>query len=147
MENASKALIMAGGMLLAIVIITLGVYTYSSLHILSESRNDEVAQQELVDFNRTYEAFNKQLMYGTEVISIMNKANDNNKRYNQDNNYTIEISCELKSGLILWNSDYTDHIGIQGETFDEFKKKNFQCNGVSYNNRTGRINGMSFIEV
>lgn len=168
MENASKALIMAGGIFLAIVLITFGVYVYSSLHDLAETQDKKNQQQQLADFNKSYEAYNRSLMYGTELITVMNKANDNNKMYNYDEDFEITInfrfvekfvyvynvgtgkrvkSGEFKTGFYYNNKNYENEIKGNPETFNDFKRRLFKCQSVAYNEETGRIKSMTFEEV
>lgn len=79
MENASKALIMAGGVLLALLIITLCVYLYSSMTSLADTQDKKQAEKQLFAFNSEYEAYNKNRMYGTDVITVVNKAINHNR--------------------------------------------------------------------
>ena len=169
MENASKALLMAGGIFLAIALLTFGVYTYTSLNKLTNEKDEQTAQQQLVNFNKSYEAYNKSIMYGTDLISVINKANDNNALYN-DAAYKITIYFTFKTAAIYeydesagkrnkntektfkTDESYTNYdLGnIQRLTegsFDDFKRRLFKCTGVVYSNVTGRINSMSFEEV
>ncbi len=171
MENASKALLMAGGIFLAIALLTFGVYTYTSLNRLTNEKDEQTAQQQLVNFNKSYEAYNKSIMYGTDLISVINKANDNNALYNDDT-YKIKIKFKLTTtNIYVYNSstgkrenqgtfiatdsgeyeydndNYKQYINENSEAFDDFKRRLFKCTGVVYSNVTGRINSMSFEEV
>lgn len=167
MENASKALIMAGGIFLAIALITFGVYTYSSLNKLAKSQDEKTEQQQLVDFNKSYEAYNKSIMYGTDLITVMNKANDNNEMYDNDEIYRITITFKLKEiGIYAYNQetrkrdkkndlkfdveyDNVNYTNFKNndDMFDDFKRRLFKCTKVEYNKNTGRISNMDFEEV
>ena len=97
MENASKALVMAAGVLIAIIIIAL---LYSFINTVSENVRQE-DERELAKqteaFNKEYEAFEKKLMRGTDLITVINKALANNKKYsNQDKIYDVNVLFTLK---------------------------------------------------
>ena len=84
MENATKALLIAGGILIAMMTLALLVYVFGYMTDFAESQDRVAATQEIVEFNESYEAYNKQRMYGTDVISVVNKAEDNNIKYNDN---------------------------------------------------------------
>lgn len=167
MENASEALIITGGIFLAIVLITFGVYTYSSMNKLAKTQDEQVAQQQLVEFNKSYEAYNRGIMYGTDLITVMNKANDNNKTY-KGSDFKITISfvfteknlyiydpetgkrekgSEFFAGTDYTNENYETKIKDNPDAFNDFKRRLFKCKSVNYNPKTGRINEMYFEEV
>ncbi len=169
MENAAKAIIISGGIFFAIALLTFGVYTYTSLNRLANEQDAQTEQQQLVNFNKSYEAYNKSIMYGTDLISVINKANDNNTLYDDDT-YKITITFEIKTTniyaydqdegerinqgeiikfeTIYTNDDYKESvIANNSNAFDDFKRRLFKCTGVGYSNVTGRINSMSFVEV
>lgn len=92
MENASKALLIAGGILLAMMILALLVYVGTSMSDMEGAQNRKREAQQLENFNKTYEAYNKTRMYGTDVITVVNKAIDYNTKLDTDEeNYYINI--------------------------------------------------------
>ena len=54
MENASKALIMAGGVLLGVIIISLGVYLFSSYAKYSSNAYDRMEAAQIEQFNAKF---------------------------------------------------------------------------------------------
>lgn len=81
MENASKALIMMGGILTAIISISIFYFMFGRSGAMMGELETDTQKQELIAFNKSFEAYNKSMMYGTDVISVLNKAIDNNKKY------------------------------------------------------------------
>ncbi len=79
MENASRALLMAGGMLLAILLISVGALTYSRVKSLKTTEAEIIVQEQIQTFNAEYEAYNRQLLRGIDVISVVHKAISNNE--------------------------------------------------------------------
>ena len=141
MENASQALLIAGGIFLVIVIITLGVYIFGSLHNFSDMQDQQTAQQQIASFNKSFEAYNRSVMYGTDLISVMNKANDHNRAHKE----SIEVKFKIE-GTVYTIDDYENEIK-NSSVLDNFKMKIFKCTYVGYSNETGRVNLMEFEEI
>ena len=57
MENASKALIIAGAILLSILIIAIGMYIYNSSTNSIYSAADQISSQEQQSFNTQWESY------------------------------------------------------------------------------------------
>ena len=74
MENASNALMMAGGILLALLILSLLVFTFNIINRSENAKTDQKMIQEAQEFNKKFLAFEKSSMYGTDVISILGLA-------------------------------------------------------------------------
>ena len=68
MENASKALIIAGSILLSILIIALGMYIFSSTNGVTDDTT--LSQMETSTFNGKFEKF-KGLQNGTQVAALI----------------------------------------------------------------------------
>ncbi len=93
MENASKALIMAGSVLLALLVIGSLVLMFNSLSNLKteEAASDEVLK--LIEYNKQIQTYNREL-YGPELISLANLIQDYNYRQAELDTYdpiTIQI--------------------------------------------------------
>ena len=86
MENASKALVIAGGILLAMLTISLLFLLLSNINSSKMTEEEKLAAKQLQEFNQQWEAYNKKVLYGTDVISVVNKAIDNNKKENNKQN-------------------------------------------------------------
>lgn len=103
MENASKALIIAGSILLAILIISLGMIIFTKMSApISENAN--LDEQEVAAFNADISPYLGQKVSGSQVnaliqlaISIDNKAlNDNDKIKRVSVYYNSSAVLELK---------------------------------------------------
>lgn len=46
-----------------------------------KKHGENAQQKELITFNKGFEAYNKKVMYGIDIISVLNKAIDNNRKY------------------------------------------------------------------
>lgn len=175
MENASKALLMAGGILIALLIVALLVYSFGSMSSYFTQNEKEQEAEQLEAFNKQYEAYHKKLLRGTEVISVVNKALDNNEKYGPNGynepNYMINVEFEMKEAMV-YKKDKNENgeqqiVGTQDVKFDvgkrynittfssirnnqdaftDFKRRVFDCVEVRYNKITGRVNYMRFEE-
>lgn len=77
MENASKALLMAGGVLIAIIIIGALVSSLTTVSDFQMSQLSQEEQEKLIAFNEQYTKYVGQYVYGTEVITVINKSLNN----------------------------------------------------------------------
>ena len=76
MENASKALIIAGAILLAILIIALGVYIFNQAK--STTNMDELSNQQVQAHNNTFENYEGKIN-GTQAKALIDAVRNNNQ--------------------------------------------------------------------
>lgn len=84
MENASKALIMAGSILVGIILLSLGVYVYNVIVDFKKAESSTFTEEQLTKYNLEFLSYDKKVMYGTDVITCLNKAIDSNEKYAED---------------------------------------------------------------
>lgn len=171
MENASKALLMAGGILIAVLIIGLLVYSFGSMGGYFDTENAKEEAEQLKIFNDQYEVYNRKLLRGVDVISVINKVLDNNQRYGPDEydepNYLMKVEFKMIEGFVykkdatgknqkvedvtfkvneLYNQESIEEIKQSTEAFNDFKRRVFDCKEIRYNKETGRVNYLRFEE-
>lgn len=127
MENASKALLIAGGVLIALIIITMFLMMFNNISNIQKEQEEQTKIDQIVAFNAEFEAYNKKVMYGTDVITLINKVAENNKKYSMSNDYKITIT--LDGGVVNSSSHL---IGTDAE------RTIFTCTKTQYN-ALGRI--------
>lgn len=93
MDNVSKALIMAGGVFIAIMIVGVSMYLLSSARGIAKVSNDKVEASAIESFNRYYTTF-KNPITGIDVVNIVNKVKND-----QYNGHDIRISTEIQSTI------------------------------------------------
>jgi len=141
MENASKALLIAGGVFFAMLIISLMIYMSESITGMSEAQENKKAAEQLSAFNREYEVYNKKLMYGTDVVTVINKA--------KEDKITIIVN-----GLTIIDSRATlDEVRnnikkarLDPDSPDYEALRIFECTNIDYNEDTGKVMTMYFME-
>ena len=134
MENASKALLMAGGVLIAVLIIAILVRTFGTVGLFQKQKLTEEESRQIAEFNEQYLKYLNQYMYGTEVITIINKT--------IDSKYPVQIK------ITFLNTDYTYH---RNEYIDgKLKQREYTVKSGTelniINSETGYVRGESFIE-
>lgn len=80
MENASKALIMAAGVLISLIIVGALVLTYNNLSSYQKVGQQNTKEAQVVEFNNQYETFNRNNVRGSDLYSLLNKVVDYNRR-------------------------------------------------------------------
>ena len=134
MENASKALLIAGGILIALIIIAMFIMMFNKITNLTNEHEEQIKIEQLAAFNAQFEAYNKKAMYGTDVISLINKVAENNKTYPGKTDYQIVITL---NGNVMTNSNTL--IGRDSEQYI------FKCTKIEYN-ELGRVSRIEIID-
>lgn len=121
MENAVKALLIAGGILLGIIIISAGVSFYSNLNSDSKEYISKSEEINLQTFNSRFEKFQgRQDVKPQEIVSIYN--------YIEENKDKVPESVILQVGnKNLAFSDEDAKIKYIRQTTLEYK-----CDGLEY---------------
>lgn len=95
MENASKALIMAGGVLIALLIIGILVVFFNNLSDWQKISQTSEEVEQITEFNKPYDVYERNV-YGSELLSIANKIDDYNKRESNNKGYSkIELEVQI----------------------------------------------------
>lgn len=84
MENASKALIMAGSVLIALIVIGAFILMLTNLTDYQEKADTAIEQQQIVEFNNQFSTYDRTALRGTDMLSLMNKIIDYNNRKSTD---------------------------------------------------------------
>lgn len=81
MENASKALLIAAGILIAIMVVTLLVIGWNSISSYFQAKDENTRIVQLSEFNQEFENYtNAESIRGTDILSLMGKVEDYNDR-------------------------------------------------------------------
>lgn len=80
MENASKALIIAGSVLIALMIIGALVLMFSNLTSYQETNTQNTREAQITEFNNQYTTYARNNVRGSDLYSLLNKVVDYNRR-------------------------------------------------------------------
>ena len=100
MENSAKAIIIAGGMFILIMVITLLVVFGRSLSSYMQDQHDKEMVKQITEFNNKFANYQGTELRGNELISVLNRVIDYNL-YNAveittDNSLKIYTTTERK---------------------------------------------------
>ena len=144
MENVSQALLMAGGVLIAIIILTMGVYLFMQAVALPENYENKLEQEKLAAFNSKFEVFNRQDVSAQDIVTVINMAIQNNRKYDiSETDYYITIY--LGENEI---NDYDEAEKITMLQATEIKDEHlvypYKCDEITYSPNSGRVVSMKF---
>ncbi len=80
MENATKALAMAGGLLISLMILGILLLAYNGVREYQASNERNVSDNQVVEFNNQFSTYDRQDVRGSDVYSLLNRAIDYNAR-------------------------------------------------------------------
>lgn len=99
MENASRALIMAAGVLVGLMILSIAVYLFATFGAASAEVHSEVDANRINEFNTQFTAYEGKTNTIYDVITAANNASENNIYYELD---------KVLTGLLAEDSNYPD---------------------------------------
>ena len=130
--------------LIIICIVVYGVY----------QKNENTAQIG-VD-NKTYESYENKEVLGTDIISIINKATDSNKKNDikigEDGNYidngknSIRIEIKFLELDKVITMERINNVGIE-KFWSNYGALSFKCTKIEYHEKTHRVKYIYFEEV
>lgn len=104
MDNASKALIMAGAILIAIAIVGVGVFIFSSTSSITDTGDDQLNASAVQLTNSQLRKYAGTRVRGTTVIEMIEYINT----LNTSKVLPVDMSCTLDSGDVT-TADITEN--------------------------------------
>ena len=128
MENVSKALIIAGEVLIAVLVLSLAMVVIVKFGKFSANTNKRLSENELNDFNNKFYAFNGRInITADEIASLINYAKENNDLHEVDltNKQNAEYYVDVK---ILGDGNYNGSFFkfLSKKTGDDISKADFK---------------------
>lgn len=118
MENASKALLMAGGMLIALMIIGALLLMFNQIGDYEKAQTSSEKVSQVADFNKEYVKYTYDDIKGYDLISLINKAIDfNEKEVPVSNSVDYDKKITIKVNNINNNkkTSFIGKYGVSGE--------------------------------
>ena len=109
MENASKALVMAGGILIALLVIGALLLMVNQISDYQKSETSSTKTSQIINYNKEFERFTYSSIKGSDLITLVNKVVDNNKKSGVGNSINYEEDITLK---ILLGKDFASKFGV-----------------------------------
>ena len=143
MENATKALLIAGGVLISIIILTIGITLYSIFSNQAKEYNQIISTTEIQKFNSKFDVYvGREDITAQEIVSVVNLAKEHNevvKIYLQPSygRKFFEITYETSEEFIEDNGD---------TTFSCLSMVSSERQNPIYNSETGIITKIIFTQ-
>lgn len=107
MENASKALLMAGGILISLIIIGALLLMFNQLGTFQKSQTSSEKDSQLATFNQDFARYaDETSLKGVDIISLANKVVDYNKKSGITNSVNYDQKITLNVDLNGFSSSY-----------------------------------------
>lgn len=130
MENASKAIVMAGGILIALLTLSVLVIMLGKVSSMQNIKENKEEQKRIQEWNAEWESYNKRIMYGSDVLTVVNNAIEINAQYSGEPKYQINVKIE--PSLTRTDLEQNYQLAI------------FECTKMGYSSQTGRVNEITF---
>ncbi len=103
MENASKALLIAGGILILIILVSLVLLVKGNISNYYASEEELKMTEDKTKFNEQFTRYNRNDVAGYELISLSNKIIDYNERLSSETSEGNDVKANpVKISIILW---------------------------------------------
>ena len=136
MENASKALLMAGAALLGMLLISLLFYAVGVIKNYKSSKEELITIENTAKFNQKFTVYDRDDVLGYELISLINQVIDYNERKSSDSLYKndeqypyIHLSITINEPEVFYRDE------TLGEQYRLFRKMTYAENELSAKNR------------
>lgn len=141
MENASNALLMAGGILIALLVIGALIMMGANLQSYQNNNDDLTKSSQISEFNNQFEPYNKKNLTLMELKSVYNKIKSNNVQHPE---YTINSNIEDLLRYLLGDDFETFEKDFRKLSDDWKQNMKFECDKIVYGNPEGRISEIGF---
>lgn len=129
------------------------IVTFMALGFILQKRSN---QDEIKAYNKNYEYYLNENVYGTEVATLINKVVESNERNNvpkDDNGYYIDNntnSIKIDIKMITIEKTYPMEL-IHNSNIENFVKNFnvilFKCTNIEYHKQTGKVSKLVFEQI
>lgn len=136
----------------ALIIICV-VFTIIMITLFMNLKTIQKKNLEIKQFNTAYEFYNQENLCGVDITTVINKAIDNNEKYEikkdstgeyiSDNEYSIKIYIKMIINNKTYPMEKIVEVGLENFT-ELFGPVKFKCTNVKYHKANGRIAEMIF---
>lgn len=115
--------------------------------------NIKNTEGQIKQFNSEFEQYQDKIILGSNIATAINKAVDNNEKYNitklEDNRYqsdekfSVRIFVKLEENGQYFDMERIDSVGI-GQFVKNFSLQDFKCSKIVYHSKTKRVSEVYF---
>lgn len=120
-ENVSKALVMAGEMLIGLIILSIFAYTFQRIYTFAQNYQDTKERQRIIAFNTQFTKYQTRTgddptyIYAEDVVTLTEQVIDWNKQATDDSEI-IQLNILDRAGGIIYSTQ---------KASSEFERTNF----------------------
>lgn len=126
MDNASKALRIAGAVLLGLMVTSLLLFAYNTWTKYQKTNLETIQSQQATKFNATFDVYNKKALRGSDLVSLGNKLNSTNRSIAGERDYNIYDKSEAEKKNMNYRYPETDLMPVRA--FVEFHVNSNETN-------------------
>lgn len=153
MENASKALLIAGEVFVGIIVLSMFVYAFQKIYTFAESYQNRAERQKIIAFNTQYTKYITNTgteityIYSEDVVTLTEQVTNWNKTTAIDSE-KIELNIYAKNNSIIYSTENRNNefnrktflvdYKLNGDPNQNNKEYKFSCK-VEENSDSGRV--------
>ena len=135
MENASKALLMAGGVMLTMLVVSILMYGWGTFSEYQAELDRIKEVENVAKFNQQFTNYERNDVQGFELLSLVNKVIDYNQRHSEDGTTTgsaagndasykgITINIQMYENDSSSVPDHEDNVITKADVIDRLTRK------------------------
>ena len=144
MENASNALIMAAGVLIGVLILSLAIFLITDFGQTSSEINQRVTDQQLVEFNANFTSYEgKEGLTIYDIVSVAGFARENNNYYDNQDYYKVTVKIGNKE-IQNYSSDNLNNLIKEEQNTTPLPQ--YKCSVKEYHDN-GRVKTVIFTKI
>ena len=156
MENASNALLIAAGVLVAILLVTSIVVSFSGASELAKAYDTKIVKGTLQMFNNNFEKYTLYNVRLQDIITLAHFVIDHNSKNELEETDAayIHLTCQKeKLDKLKSEKELIEYMLLPGNNFkmtddgkaeDTTKYQEYTCKEIGYNEYTGLVNEIVF---
>ena len=145
MENASKALIIAGAILLSILIIAIGMYIYTSSHNSISEAGSQISEQEKTSFNQQWNTY-EGAQGGNNIKALLQKVIGNCNTNAQEEQRLVDVVCsratedDEKTEIIITSENVNESVQELQTLRNKIEARHTYYVQIEYDSKTSWVN-------
>lgn len=135
--------------LIIIIILFITIIAVFSIYLM----NFQKAEKQMKQFNSLYEQYLDKTALGSEVATVINRAIDNNEKYEiekndkgtyiEDDKYSLKVFIKLEEEGEYYSMERINAFKIT-EFVNNFSLEDFKCTKILYHDQTKRVSQIYF---
>ncbi len=150
MENAAKALLIAGGVFLAMMVLSVWAYLSRTFQNTSEQYVQQLDAVELQKYNSNFEIYmGKKTLTAQDVVtaaSVAKQLDQGTQIFVTIGSNTQEVTTQNQKDFEIWKSEFLGKYILTEINGHPYQINVFECLDEQYNS-TGRVSKLTFKKI